>query len=636
MCALPIWAGRARGNRQPRDLSPGPGRLRAPPRRPRGGGGQRRVTTTAPPPPPPSDAPPREPPRKQPHTAAAYYRMPRRRRRWPGVALWTLWLAGGVAVGLGIASYHLLDQTLRKANPDTPIARAAAAATDPVLPGQPVTLLLVGSDKRAGRQGRGDPGRSDSIILVRMDSTRGFISMLSFPRDLYVEIPGSGMGKINSAYSAGGPAKTIQTVRRLTGQRINYYLNVDFKGFERLVDQVGGVYIDVHRRYFNDNSSPGPEGTYAAIDLKPGYQRLHGADALAYVRYRHTDSDFSRIARQQQFLSELKRQAGRFSNLLDLSTFANLFADNVQTNLTSVRRLLSLVQLAFSTDKDRVARVSITGRETMRGGAAVIIADPEEIRAKVAEWRTPAFVAGAPARAVDPATVSVSVVNGNGRLLGAEEMVDSLRARRYDAHPAGNADTFRYGASAVLYAPGQRGAAKSLQGLLGSRTSIAAATRRRTGGRDLAVVAGRSFRGLAATRSAAGRAGAAAASVVATEDLVPVLAPVQAYTGMRVMVPLKVPPDTRLRIRRTYRVNTGGTGPWAVKLVFETGYHHYWGIEETAMTNPPILDGRTGVIRRNGREYWTYYNGKHLQRLAWQEGNMTYWISNTLDDRLSA
>ena len=86
-----------------------------------------------------------------------------------------------------------------------------------------------------------------------------------------------------------------------------------------------------------------------------------------------------------------------------------------------------------------------------------------------------------------------------------------------------------------------------------------------------------------------------------TGGLAGVLAPVQRFTGMTVTVPRRLPPDTRLRIRRTYRVNTGGTGPWAVKLVFETGYHGYWGIEETAMKDPPILEGRTGVIRRNGR-----------------------------------
>ncbi len=594
------------------------------------------MSATATPPPPTADPPEPPPPPRPPHSAAAYYRMPRRRRRWPAVALWTVWLGLGAAIGVAVSSYLLLDRTLREANPDTPIGKAAAAATDAVLPGEPVTLLLIGSDKRPGRQGRGDTGRSDSLILVRMDSRRGFISMLSFPRDLYVPIPGHGTDKINAAYSDGGPAKTIQTIRALTGQRINYYLNVDFQGFARLVDQVGGVYVDVDRRYFNDNSNPGPEGTYAAIDLKPGYQRLDGADALAYVRYRHTDSDFARIARQQQFLSELKRQTGRFSNLLDLSTFAHLFSDNVETNLSSVSRLLSLARLAFTTDKDRVARVAITGQETMRHSASVVIATPAEIRQKVAAWRNPTFEAGAPARAVDPATVSIGVLNGNGRLLGAQSAVDALRARRYDATAEGNADNFRYGASAVFYAPGQRDAAKAVQSLMGPGTSIAAATRRQTGGRDLAVVAGRAFRGAGAGQAQTARAGSAGADVVWTGGLAGVLAPVQRFTGMTVAVPRRLPPDTRLRIRRTYRINTGGTGPWAVKLVFETGYHGYWGIEETAMKDPPILEGRTGVIHRNGHEYWTYYNGRHLQRLAWQEGGMTYWISNTLDERLSA
>ena len=371
--------------------------------------------------------------------------------------LWTLWLGLGAAIGVAVSSYLLLDRTLREANPDTPIGKAAAAATDAVLPGEPVTLLLIGSDKRPGRQGRGDTGRSDSLILVRMDSTRGFISMLSFPRDLYVPIPGHGTDKINAAYSDGGPAKTIQTIRALTGQRINYYLNVDFQGFARLVNQVGGVYVDVDRRYFNDNSDPGPEGTYAAIDLKPGYQRLDGADALAYVRYRHTDSDFARIARQQQFLSELKRQTGRFSNLLDLSTFAHLFSDNVrdQPELGQPPAVAGPAGLHHGQGpggpgRDRRGRRPCATRRRWSSPPR-----PRSGRRSPRGATRPSRPARRPG-AVDPATVSIGVLNGNGRLLGAESAVDALRAHRYDATAEGNADNFRYGASAVFYAPGQR------------------------------------------------------------------------------------------------------------------------------------------------------------------------------------
>jgi succinyl-diaminopimelate desuccinylase len=185
---------------------------------------------------------------------------------------------------------------LEARRPGRPPSRAA---------GKPANILLIGSDTRP----QGDPGRSDSLILVRMDPTHDFISMLSFPRDLYVPIPGLGMDKINAAYSQG-PAKTIETVRELTGEDVNGYVIVDFTGFAKLVDAVGGVYLDIDRRYYNKNI--GTLATnFADIDLQPGYQRLDGADALSYVRYRHTDSDYDRIARQQQFLSELKRQTKR-------------------------------------------------------------------------------------------------------------------------------------------------------------------------------------------------------------------------------------------------------------------------------------------------------------------------------------
>jgi LCP family protein required for cell wall assembly len=582
---------------------------------------------------PPADPPPPPPPRP-PHATATYYRAPRPRRRWLGVALWVAWAVGAAVIAVAVSAVLFLDETLQRANPDTPLGRAAAAATDPVLPGQPVSILLIGSDRRPGRSGQGDAGRSDSLILVRMDSRRGFISMLSFPRDLYVRIPGAGEGKINSAYSIGGPAKTIQTVKALTGQRINYYLNVDFQGFVRLVDHVGGVYIDVDRRYFNDNSHPGPEGTYAPIDLQPGYQRLDGTDALAYVRYRHTDSDFARIARQQQFLSELKRQTGRFGNLLDITSLGRLFSDTVQTNLRSVGRLLSLAELAFTADKDRIARVSVTGYLTMRDGASVVVARRGEVRAKVHEWLDPAFVTPSTAAPIAPSAVSIDVLNGTGRIGAGEGATTALRGRGFEAHFAGAARRAS-ARSVVYYAAGQLGAARTVAPLLGPGTDTAPLPRGTAGGHDLTVVVGRRYRGTVAPRRAA-RA-RAHPQTVTTGSLVEVLKPVQRFTGLRVSVPTKVAAGSSLRIRRAYRIDTGASrGPWSVKLVFEMGYHHYWGIEETAMTHPPILEGRTGAIRRNGREYWTYYDGRNLQRLAWREGDTWCWISNTLDNRLSA
>ena len=133
---------------------------------------------------------------------------------------------------------------------------------------------------------------------------------MSLPRDLAVTIPGyADNTKINQAYDEGGAALTLDTVKLLfsnaTGREmtINSVIDVNFNGFQRAVNYVGGVYVDVDRHYNN------PEGTgFAAIDIQPGYQRLVGSDALAYVRYRHTDSDIFRNARQQEFLRQAAQQ----------------------------------------------------------------------------------------------------------------------------------------------------------------------------------------------------------------------------------------------------------------------------------------------------------------------------------------
>ncbi len=137
---------------------------------------------------------------------------------------------------------------------------------------------------------------------------------MSLPRDLKVQIPGAGTGKINSAYEIGGPRKTVATIKRLfeeaTGEDfpINNVINVNFGGFKRAVNYVGGVYIDVDRRYYNDNTTAAPGEAYAAIDVQPGYQKLKGQDALDYVRYRHGDNDFFRATRQQDFLRQMTHQ----------------------------------------------------------------------------------------------------------------------------------------------------------------------------------------------------------------------------------------------------------------------------------------------------------------------------------------
>jgi len=581
--------------------------------------------------------PPVDPPVDDAERPTRWYRVPRKRRRWPWVAMWAAILIVGAGAGLAVASYQLLGDTLEKASPDIELVQDAQKAVDPDVPGEPVNILLIGSDKRAGTQGAGDPGRADSLILLRMDGDKGFISMLSFPRDLYVDIPGVGTDKINAAFSAGGPAKTIETVKKLTGQPINYFVNIDFEGFVKLVDQVGGVYLDVDRKYFHKNVPGDGIDDYEEIDLKPGYQRMNGVDALDYVRYRHTDSDFARIARQQAFLSELKRQTNRFGNLPEIPAYASIFADNIVTNVRSVPRLLGIMEQAITTDKDRIARNSVNGTPTMRNGASIVEAPQSEIDAKVEAWLNPEFTQGAATTVVRPNDVQVQVLNGNGRLLDAETATDQLRSRGYDAVSGGNADSFGKPETIVSYADGQREAAKNVSRLFGGGTVLTALPRAGTpDGVDVRVTVGESYTGRLVTPKRRKAQPRPVARVVDTRSLVSLGRRIQKATGLKIMVPTRVPTGSELKIVRAYRVNTGGQGPQALKMVFRVPSGTYWGYQVLDWADPPLLEGRTGVVKSGGREYSTFYDGKNLMRLAWQKDGVTYWISNTLDYKLSA
>jgi LCP family protein required for cell wall assembly len=139
--------------------------------------------------------------------------------------------------------------------------------------------------------------------------------MLSLPRDLRVDVPGHGLNKLNFAFHVGGPALTIRTVEQLTGVDINHYVEVSFDAFSDITDSLGGVYVDVDQRYYNDNP------TYELIKLSPGYQLLNGVDALDFVRYRHDlNMDFGRMERQQAFLSAMREQAMGWNLPLRIST----------------------------------------------------------------------------------------------------------------------------------------------------------------------------------------------------------------------------------------------------------------------------------------------------------------------------
>ena len=229
--------------------------------------------------------------------------------------------------------------------------------------GEAQTLMVLGSDERYGDKKAGFKPRSDTIILVRLDPDKEATAIMSVPRDLKVDIPGHGNDRINAAYELGGPRLTVKTVKRLFSKpgepfKINHIVNVDFGGFRKVVNYIGGVYVDIDRDYFNDNS--GGEN-FATIDVNPGYQKLKGQDALDYVRYRHGDNDLVRAARQQDFLRQLRNAAGA-RRLLDYRRrrqLARLFARYTDTDkgLRQKKDVFSLLKLVLFTGRKPVREV---------------------------------------------------------------------------------------------------------------------------------------------------------------------------------------------------------------------------------------------------------------------------------------
>jgi LCP family protein required for cell wall assembly len=224
----------------------------------------------------------------------------------------------------------------------------------PPKPGKPQTLLLLGSDRRWIDKQNGDPARSDTMMLVRLDADEAATTVLSIPRDLRVEIPGHGYAKINDAYALGGPSLAVRTIRELTGLEIHHVINVNFGGFREAVDALGCFYVDVDRRYFHSNEGVPVGQRYAEIDVAAGYQRLCGQDALDYVRFRHADSDLVRAARQQDFLRSAKDQLSTSQLIRDRRKLARIFGENTQTDrgLSTLTGFLRLMKLAlYSADK---------------------------------------------------------------------------------------------------------------------------------------------------------------------------------------------------------------------------------------------------------------------------------------------
>jgi polyisoprenyl-teichoic acid--peptidoglycan teichoic acid transferase len=246
----------------------------------------------------------------------------------------------------------------------------------------PQTILILGSDKR-NQEISGKFGLSDTTMLLRLDPDSDAIALLSLPRDLKVSIPGVGVSKLNDAYAYGGPKLTLRTVKQLTGLQINHLVNVDFTGFARAVNAIGCVYVDVDHRYFHQNTVNGTSADdYAEINLQPGYQALCGFDALSFARYRHTDNDIVRSARQQAFLREARAKVPPERLIEDRKKLVKIFTTYTSSDIGSAEEMLRVLRLFFDLRGAQIKEIHFEGQL----GPSYVTATPDQIKTAVDQF----------------------------------------------------------------------------------------------------------------------------------------------------------------------------------------------------------------------------------------------------------
>ncbi|HEX3295133.1 MAG TPA: LCP family protein [Solirubrobacterales bacterium] len=307
-------------------------------------------------------------------------------RRHVGFPIWLRFLTASFLIVTSIAaatsaSLILYLSDIASALKDNSIGQEVDNILSDVPSSGAQTILILGSDKR-NQEISGKFGLSDTTMLLRLDPDRNAIALLSLPRDLKVSIPGVGTDKLNAAYSLGGPKLTLQTVKQVTGLQVNHLVNVDFTGFARAVNAIGCVYVDVDHRYYHQNGPYASSSDYAEINLQPGYQALCGFDALSFVRYRHTDNDIVRSARQQAFLREARAKVPPERLIEDRKKLVKIFTTYTSSDIGSAEEMLRVLRLFFDLRGAQIKEIHFEGHL----GPSYVTATHNEIQTAVDQF----------------------------------------------------------------------------------------------------------------------------------------------------------------------------------------------------------------------------------------------------------
>jgi LCP family protein required for cell wall assembly len=229
-----------------------------------------------------------------------------------------------------------------------------------------INILLLGIDRR-GSKGWGY--RTDTMIVITVDPVNKMAGMFSIPRDLYLEIPGVGEERINTAnvygyrheYPGGGPALLKRTIEANFQVPIDYYIMVDFDGFKEAVDTLGGIDVNVPRTLHDTMypmPKPGDPNAYGTVHFDPGWQHMDGERALQYARSRMSTSDFDRADRQQRILLAIREKALGLNLIPKLPSLLSTAGSMVKTDMTA-GEMIELARLAPEVDLENIERVVI-------------------------------------------------------------------------------------------------------------------------------------------------------------------------------------------------------------------------------------------------------------------------------------
>lgn len=370
-------------------------------------------------------------------------------------------------IGAGAAFAYLY--TINK-NLQNKVDDALLSVLSPIdTPSDPFYLLLLGTDGSAEREA--DEGldssayRSDSMMLARVDPQAGKAAIISIPRDTLVDIPQYGQQKINAALALGGPSLAVQTVSKLAGVPISHYAEIDFDGFAGVVDALGGVEVDVPIA-INDEDAGG--------SLEAGEQTLSGEQALILCRSRHTYDDYGagdlyRAANQRLVLAAIAQKI-LSADAFSMGSSVSALSEYVTTDL-DVAAIVGIAQSmrGLDAEEDIYTAVAPTTSEYRDGGWYEILdkavwkdmmkrmeAGLPPVESDEVDLSTGTILSSAGGESsgntykVNKAT-TIRLRNGNGREGGIEEARKKLLDMGYERINTGNADSFDYPESIVIY-----------------------------------------------------------------------------------------------------------------------------------------------------------------------------------------